>query len=1072
MTPSISPDDCNDVDTLNDDSIPNQPQGILAWFTTNKVVADLFMLLFIVGGLFVMTTVRVEIFPTIDPRTVTVSVQFPGATPTEVEEGVNRRIEEAVTGIEGVKRVRSQAMEGNGVVTVELKDNANDREVLDDVKSAVDQIPDFPPPDAEEPQIVDTDAINSVISVALYGEVPERTLCEIVYRMRDDLLATGQVSEIRVRGARDYEIGVELDERMLREYGLSFEEISAAVRGSSVNLPGGAIRSKEGDILLRTDSQAYDRGDFERLIVRTDSDGTVIRLRDVATIIDGFEDVDQESLFNDQRAMFLEVFRVGDQQALDIEAMVKQYVANIPLPLGVHITVWNNQADSLRSRISLLVHNALLGLVLVFGCLVLFLDLKLAFWTTMGIPISFLGAFIFLPSMGGSINMVSLFAFILVLGLVVDDAIVIGESIFSKREAGVTPMKASYQGVKEVLPPVSLAVLTTMVAFLPLYFAPGFLGDVLWLVPVVVISVLAISLVDAICILPAHLSHGKAAIKRGALPWLQGRLRGALDKIIRSAYMPIIRALLRCRYVTVSVSITVFLIMAGLFVGGHIPFVFAPDIGADTVIANLKMNNGTPVERTRAAVQRMIIAAKKTSDEFKQHMSMDTAPIIRNISASLGSLSGDDNPRGANGSMGSHLGQVTLELLESDQRPISAGEIADRWRERIGELPGVDSITINSTFISAGDDINVELSHPDATQLLAAVETLKTHLRTFDGVVEVADSAVTGKRELKFTLTAEGKAAGLTLENLARQVRRAYYGDEAQRVQRGRDDILVLVRYSKALRSDLGSIDSMRILLPNGKRASLSTVANIEESRGYASIDRTDRRRVISVTADVNESVANAGMINTQLREVFLPTLQRDLPGLTYSFEGADREMQESFGGLLRGMCIALIVIFALLAAQLRNYVQPLLIMSVIPLGLIGSVGAHMLLGYQLSFFSFFGMIAFAGVAVNDSLVLIDARNRYAREGMSPWDATVTACGRRFRPILFTSLTTCLGLAPMILETSLQAKLLIPVAISLAGGVAFSTVVTLVILPSLILIADDIQGIIRGRAIVQTTENP
>ena len=802
-------------------------------------------------------------------------------------------------------------------------------------------------------------------------------------------------------------------------------------------------------------------------MLRTSPDGSVLRLRDVATVVDGFEDVDRRTMFNGQNAVFLDISRVGDQQALDIESLVKERVASVALPAGVSVDIWENQGDILRSRINLLARNALLGLVLVFGCLVLFLDIKLAFWTTMGIPIAFLGSFIVLPTLGGSINMISLFAFILVLGLVVDDAIVVGENIFAKREEGLPATEAASRGVREVLGPVLVAVLTTMAAFAPLYFTPGFLGDILWIVPVVVISVLLMSLADVFFILPAHLSHGGTAGHRGLLPWIQTRLRVGLDWCIAYLYTPFLKTLLRWRYLTVSTALMVFVVMIAMFVGGRIPVVFFPTIGADTIVANLEMNNGTPFDRTERAVQRILLAASQTSDEFDDNIPTDLRDEIDslfvNISASIGTQAASGGPGSSGGgASATNIGQVTIELVEGERRWVTTEEVTERWREQIGEIPGVKSLTFQNSLLSAGDDVSVELAHADGDQLFRAVNALKSHLATYTGVVDISDTADLGNREFRLSLTPEGLASGLTLESLARQVRQAYEGDESQRIQRGRDDIRVLVRYDRSTREQVGSIEEMRVVLPGGERAPLGTLASIEEARGYASIDRTDRRRVLSVTADVLEGQGNATQINNDLRDVFLPELASKLPGLTYTFEGADREQQESFQGLVAGMGVALLAVFALIAVQLRSYVQPLLIMSVIPLGVVGAVAAHELLGFQLSFFSFFGIISLAGVMVNDSLVLMDLRNRLIADGRPAWEATIQAGRQRFRPILFTTLTTCLGLAPMIMETSLQAQFLIPVAISLAGGVAFATVVTLLVLPALTLIAEDVQRLSRS----------
>ncbi len=1048
------------------DTNQNDSSNLFSWFAKNHVAANLLMASLIIGGLVTALTMTVEIFPEVDPRTITVTVPYPGSTPDEVEESINRRIEEAITGIEGVQKVRSVAAEGAGTVTAELEDNIDDREVLDDVKSAVEQIQNFPPEDADDEEIVDTSATQAVITIALFGDTSERTLRELAYLVRDDLTALDGISIVNVSGVRDYEIGVEVSEGSLRKYNLTFREVAEAVRQFSINLPGGTIRSEAGEILLRTDHQAYNQSDFEQLILRTNTDGSLLRLVDVATIVDGFESVDELSLFNGKPASFVDVFQVGDQQVLDIEEKVKQYANNIVLPHGVEATTWANSADVLRSRIDLLVRNGLMGLVLVFGVLVLFLNLKLAFWTTMGIPISFLGAFILIASAGGTINMISLFAFIVVLGIVVDDAIIVGESIYAKRELGIPPRRAAVEGLYEVIVPVTIGILTTVIAFVPMFFTTGFIGQILSVIPLVVVSVLLMSLVEACLILPSHLSDVKTNNMRGAIPLVQTKLRNGLQRLIDNIYLPTLRQALRAPYVVVAIAITAFMLTIGAINGGQIKTVFFPSIDGDDIAAKLRMPNGTPATETEAIVRHMITMAEEVRIEYDKKLSDDMGSIFKNISANVGStpFSGRGGPGGGEeSSSGSHFGEVKIELLAGEIRPYSASEIEGRWRELIGDIPGAQ-LTFFSNILDAGEDINVELAHADYQQLLFAAERLKSILRGYAGVVEIRDSFELGKPELQLALTAEGLAAGLTLNELARQVRQAFFGEEAQRVQRGRDDIEVLVRYSEAERRSLSTIYDMRVRLENGEEVPFKTVATAQEARGYSTIERSNRQRIVSVTAKVEADTANANEINEQLKTSLLPKLASDLPGLSYNFEGAEKERKDSFSSLLKALAVAILGIFALLAVQLRSYTQPLIIMSVIPIGFVGAVLGHKILGFPVSFFSFFGIVALSGVVINDSLILMDMINRLRQQGKELIDAVITASQRRFRPIMFTTLTTCAGLAPIISEKSLQAQFLIPMAISLAAGVAFATMITLVLVPSLYVIRSKIGVAIKNKS--------
>jgi multidrug efflux pump subunit AcrB len=842
--------------------------------------------------------------------------------------------------------------------------------------------------------------------------------------------------------------------------------VAEAVRQFSINLPGGTIRSKTGEILLRTDQQAYDQDDFEQIVLRTNPDGTLLKLKDVAVIDDGFKAVDELSLFNGKRAAFVDVLQVGDQQVLDIEEKVKAYVDAIALPEGVEAASWANQADILRSRIDLLVRNGLMGLVLVFGVLVLFLNFKLAFWTTMGIPISFLGAFILIAAGGGTINMISLFAFIVVLGIVVDDAIVVGESIYAKREQGVPPMRAALDGLHEVVAPVTMGILTTIIAFVPMFFTTGFIGQVLVVVPLVVVSVLFMSLIEACLILPSHLSNVKANGIDGALPMVQSGLRNALQRFIDRVYLPVLRLALRTPYVVLALALAVLMLTMGAMNGGHIKTVFFPSIDGDDIAVKLRMPNGTAASETEAVVRHMLAMADKTRTDYDANLPAGSASIFRNISASVGStpFSGRGGPGGgADSSSGSHFGEVKIELLEGEKRPFSASEIEAHWRELIGEIPGAQ-MTFFSNLLDAGEDINVELAHADFEKLLFAAERLKEILGKYSGVVDIQDSFEPGKPELQLELTDAGVAAGLTISNLARQVRQAFYGEEAQRVQRGRDDIEVLVRYSESERRSLSSIYAMRVRLDSGEEVPFRTVARAIESRGYSSIDRADRRRIVSVTAKVQEEAANANEINARLKQSVLPALAAEIPGLGFDFEGAEKERKDSFASLLSALAVALLGIFALLAVQLRSYAQALIIMSVIPIAFVGAVIGHKLLGFTVSFFSFFGIVALSGVVVNDSLILLDMINRLRGQGKELIDAVLAAGRRRFRPILFTTLTTCAGLAPIILEKSLQAQFLIPMAISLAAGVAFATLITLVLVPSLYVIHARIKAYLSSPA--------
>jgi multidrug efflux pump subunit AcrB len=1044
--------------------------GPLAWFAANHVAANILMVFIMVSGALALARVVIEVFPEIETDTITIRVPYRGATPAEAEEGVCVRVEEAIASIEGVKRIRSVAQENLGTVIVELEEDADDRKVLDDVKAAVDRIETFPV-ETEKPIVSETDTRRRVITVVLHGDAPEKTLKALAERVRDELTARDGVSMVEVAGVRTYEISIEVSEEALRRYGLSFDQVANAVASSSLDLPGGAVKTKGGEILLRTKGQRYRGAEFESIVVVTRPDGTQVHLDDVATVVDGFEDSDTASRFDGRRAALIQVYRVGDEGALEVTRMTKDYIAELApsLPEGVEVDTWDDDSIILKQRIGLLLRNARFGLVLVFVCLALFLDVRLAFWATMGIPISFLGGLWLLPQFGVTINMISLFAFIVVLGIVVDDAIVVGEDIFNYLEAGMKPLDAAVRGVREMAMPVTFAVLTTIAAFAPLLFVDGRMGKVMYQIPLVVIMVLVTSLVEALLILPAHLSGDGAIFHRvvgpilGPLERLQSKVQDLLRRLIAGPYRSSLSVALEWRYLTVAVSAAVLLLSVALVAGGFVKFSLMPKVDADNMVALLTMPQGTPVEQTESVLARIETAAVAMAAEVDEGQPEGSPSVIRHVSTTVG-----QHPTGAghgpmevrsSGGDSSHLGEVNIELLGAEDRSVPSAELVRRWREMVGEVPGAVSLTFQANLFSAGDPISVQLSHRDFDVLLAAVDRLKATIAEYPGARDVADSFLAGKKELKLSLTPEGRAAGLTLSDLARQVRAGFYGHEVQRIQRGRDDIRVMVRYPEGERRSRGDVDAMRIRLPDGAEVPFTTVAAVEEGRGYSVINRTDRRRVVTVTADVEESVANANEISADLRSVVLPTLVADFPGLSFDFEGEQREQRESLDSMKLSFVVALLAIFALLAIPFRSYIQPLIIMSAIPFGLVGAVLGHVVMGLDLTMLSMFGMVALSGVVVNDSLILIDLVNRL-RAGGAPVDQAIRDAGeRRFRPIILTTATTFLGLAPMIFETSMQARFLVPMAVSLGFGIVFATAITLILGPVLYRFVEDLRAL-------------
>ena len=1068
-----------------------EKKGILAWFAQNHVAANLLMLLIIVGGIISLTTNTVEMFPEMSVDMITIQVPYLGATPAEAEEGVCLRVEEAIAGLDGIKRIRSVGTEGLGMVVAELEEFADNREVLDDIKAKIDQITTFPK-ETEEPIIREETIRNHVITMVLYGDVPESSLKELAEQVRDDLTAMPNISQVDIAGVRRYEISIEVSEENLRRYGLSLSDVSTAVRNASLDLPGGSVKTVGGEILIRTKGQRYRGPEFEKIVVLTRPDGTELHLSDIATVVDGFEDSDKVSYFDGKRSVQLQVYRVGTQNLLDLVATVKQYIQDHKntLPAGVSVSTWFDRSEFLRDRLALLIKNARYGLVLVFLVLALFLDLRLAFWTTMGIPISFMGAFWLMPHLDTSINMMSLFAFILALGIVVDDAIVVGENIFEYRQRGMSPVAAAIKGVQEMCAPVVMAVLTTIFAFMPLLYIYGIFGKFIRVIPIVVISVLSFSLIEALLILPAHLSGSRPlASERGHIGII-GRIQRwagkTLETFVENRFAPFVRFAVGWRYVTVSCAFLVLMIAVGYVGGGKIKFSLLPNVEAENVWASLSMPQGTEIAQTRKVVSQLEQAAErigakvdgeraelnnkslwKKGKGFFGGKNDDHESIFVHISTNIGEQPfsrGDAGGPPTSSDSGSHAAEVNIQLIKGEKRgsPYSSEKIASMWRQEVGEIPGVSSLTFTSSLFHGGDAVYVEMSHRNFDKLLAAVNDLKQILTEYQGVFDISDTFEAGKLELKLSLKEAGRTLGLTWEDLARQVRQGFYGDEVQRVQRGRDDIRVMVRYPENQRTSLADVENMRIRLKDGTEIPFKEVANVEMGRGYATINRTDRRRVVSVTADVDQAVTSSNEVAGDLKDKVLPQLVTKYPGLTYDFEGEQRDQRDVARSLGTSTVIALMAIFGLLAVQFRSYIQPAIIMSAIPFGLVGALVGHIIMGFQLSILSIFGIVALTGIVVNDSLIMIDLINRERSEGVALIQIIHDSVTRRFRPIMLTTMTTFCGLVPMMLEKSLQARFLIPMAVSLAFGVLFATIITLILVPALYMILEDFKTAVKS----------
>jgi multidrug efflux pump subunit AcrB len=1027
------------------------------------VAANLLMALLVIGGIVALPVIQQKSFPDVEIDIIQIGVPYLGAAPEEVEEGVCVRIEEEIQGIDGIDTITSTAAEGACGVAAELLSGYPVDRALTEIKNAVDAITTFPE-ETEKPIVSHVSIRRNAIQIALSGNVSERSLKQLGEAVRDEISALPEVTQVDVTGTRRYEISIEVPEDSLRRHGLTFDDVVSAVRRGSLDRPGGSIKTKGGEVLLRTKGQAYTGEEFGRIVVLTREDGTRLLLRDVARVVDGFEEDEAYARFDGEPAVLVKVYRVGEQRVLDMVASVKEYVAEARLPEGVALTVWRDGSRSLRDRLDILIRNGRGGFILVFVLLALFLRLRLAFWVSIGVPIAFLGSLSLFPVLGISIDVISLFAFILVLGLLVDDAVVVGENVHRHQEKGDAPLDAAVRGTQEVAVPVIFGVLTTVAAFVPLILAPGYMGQIFSAIGMVVICCLLFSLIESQLVLPAHLGHMRirpleqpeAGDRSIGARWrrLQAATAASLQRFATDVYRPLLERALEWRYATLAGGVAVLMVAVAIIASGTMKFSFFPPVPGDFVRARLTMPQGTPVAVTAEAVRELELAAQRVKADLDAEY--PGAGVVRHVLATIGSQAASGPGRGSSGS-GSHRGEVVIELVGGDDRPIASRAIEQRWRDLTPSIVGAEELTYRSALFNPGDPINVELQAGDVDMLGRAAEQLKQQLSGYPGVFDISDSFRDGKQEIKLSILASAEPLGLSLEDLARQVRQAFYGQEAQRIQRGRDDVRVMIRYPESDRRSLADLDNLRIRTPDGGEVPFYAVARAERGRGYASIKRRDRQRIINVTADVNRTMGNANEILADLQAGFLPQLTAEHPGLRYALEGVQRDQSETLAGLITNYAVALLAIYALLAVPLRSYLQPLIIMAVIPFGLVGAVAGHLLLRMNLSMMSVFGVVALSGVVVNTSLVMVHYVNELRAQGKPLTDAVRDAGVARFRPIVLTSITTFAGLTPLLLERSLSAQFLIPMATSLGFGVLFAAVITLILVPSSYIILEDLK---------------
>lgn len=1027
---------------------PNAGKGPIAWMARNNVAANLLMVFFIVGGLIIFMTVKQEVFPEFDMDIVNISVPYPGASPDEVQEGIILAIEEEVESLDGIKRITANASEGLGFVNVELLRGTNPNKALQDIKNAIDRIQSFPE-EAEREQVQLLSMRREVITLILYGNQSEKTLRKLAETVRSELLLDPGITQADVAGTRTVEITVAVSQETLRRYNLTLDQIALKIRRTALDLPAGSVKTRQGEILLRTTERRELGREFENIVIVGKPDGTEVKLRDMADIIDGFTDNEMETYYNGLPAAMVRVYRVGDQTPQSVAQKVKAYIddLNRKLPGGVKATVLNDWSEILYDRMMLLLKNFILGLVLVLLLLGMFLEPKLAFWVMMGIPISIFGSFLFIRPMDVSINMISLFAFIVTLGIIVDDAIIVGENTYEYRQRGMDYLKSAIDGTRYVTAPVTFSILTNIAAFCPMLFVPGISGKFYRVIPVTVIAVFVVSWLECLFVLPSHLAHQKPRKKKGPIMRFQGRVANLLNRFRDNVYEPLFRFCIRFRYLTIAVGLAVLALTVGFVAGGHIDLTHLPKIDGDRVTANAALSYGIPFEETRKVQEKLVAAARQVAAQYPK----DT--LIKGIFSLAGG--GIDDHRG--GGLGTHLASVQVFLTDTEVRPLKAHEFTKAWRKLTAGILGLESLAFTHAIGgSPGSPIHIQLSHDDPQKLERGATELADIIRNgYPGVKDVDDGYAPGKRQLNLKITSEAQSLGLDALELGRQARSFYYGAEALRQQRGRDEIKVMVKLPRDQRRSELHLENLLIRTPGGGEIPFSEAAHISWGRAYTVIRRADRKQILNVTADVEKGVANAEKVLADLKEKVLPGFMEKHPGLTYSLEGEQREQRDTNKALTIGFILAMLCIYAMLAIPFKSYVQPVIIMISIPFGIVGATLGHIIMGYDLSLISMMGIVALAGVVVNDSLVLIDYANRKQRQGQPHREAIHKAGIRRFRPVILTSVTTFMGLAPMIFETSIQARFLIPMAISLGFGILFATAIALLLVPALYLAVED-----------------
>jgi len=1010
----------------------------IAFFIRYPIWTNVLMFSIIGFGLLCWSGIKYSFFPEIPPDMIIIEVELIGGSPEEVEEGVVLKIEENIEGIEGVERTTSVSRENAARVIVEVMKGEDVDKVLQDIKNAVDRISSFPRA-SEKPVIYELKYRDDVMSIVLLGETDLFNLKHVADEMRDELLAMEEISQVTISGLPRLEFSIEVSEADLRRYLFTFNEIAAAVAAANINISGGKIETPEEEILIRTWGRKYYANQLNGLVVRGNPDGTVIRLRDIATVKEKWEDIPDKVYYNARNAVKIEIEKTAREDILAIAGLVKEHLARFNAThKNIEAIILNDQTTSLEQRLTLLSKNGLIGLVLVITLLGFFLNLRLSFWVSIGIPFSFAGMFIIALLAGITINVISLMGMIIVVGILVDDAIVVGENIYSHYERGKPALEAAIDGTVEMVPPVFTSVFTTVIAFLPFFFLDGFLGKFIWNMALVVIASLLFSLVEAFLILPSHLAHSKGLHPHKTDPLIRQKIETCIAFLTYRLYAPFLKITLRHKWITAIAPAAFVMMTIGLLRGGFIGITFFPFIDMDTLPVNLSLVAGRQEEDTNSVLERIEEVCWQVNENLKEERS-DGRDVILGILREIGSNDFNES--------GSHTGRLLLQLLEGEVREMDSYLIANRIRSAVGPVPEAQKISFGR-FSMFGKPISVSLLGSDLKKLRKGSSLLVEELQNFTELTDITDSEQEGRREVAITLKPRAHALGLKLQDVVGQVRQGFYGQESQRIQRGRDEIRVWVRYTDQDRASLGFLEQMRIRTPDGAEYPFTELATYTIKRSVSHIDHLNRRREIRVEAALANEETPLLPIVQEFQQIVVPRVLSQINGITASYEGQSREQGKVMRSIGRAFPIAFVGMFILIILVFRSYAQALLVCSLIPLGIMGAIWGHGLQGIMLNILSLYGLIALTGIVVNDSIVLIDQINRNLLAGKELYDAVYNASLSRLRPILLTTLTTAIGLAPLIFETSRQAQFLIPMAVSIAYGLLFGTFILLIVLPS------------------------